>query len=209
MSVSKAGPGVSVKALPPSTRSVTAAAVQSAPTSRTTPASSKPVDSFTSGSKTQGPQLIASNSRPPPTVEVGMIARDAVNDMNRNGNRFYSGAGEASAWAGNVVDNLRDMAGVKDKWWKCEDQAPFVADRINRANIPGVRAGVESSESHSWVVVNVGGTADRLGNVSGGKNYYVDPWASGGDFVKRPGTPYLTVWDQDMIRSNIEPDGPR
>lgn len=207
MSISKAGSGVSVPTILPSTRSVTAAAVQSAPTSKATPSSGKPVDSFASASKTQGPQLIA--SRPPPTVEVGMIARDAVEDMNRNGNRFYSGVGSASAWAGNVVDNARAMVGVQDKWWKCEDQAPFVADRINRANIPGVRAGVESSESHSWVVVNVGGTADRLGNVSGGQNYYVDPWASGGDFVSRPGTPYLTVWDQDMIRSNIEPDGPR
>ncbi len=173
------------------------------------PGDVKKDDSFTSGDKKPSIQPINFNGRPPTTVEVGIVAEEAVEAMNRNGNRFYSGLGSASSWAGNIVDNARNMVGVKDKWWKCEDQAPFVADRINRANIPGVRAGVESSHNHSWVVVNVGGKVDRLGNVSGGTNHYIDPWAVGSEFVAQPATPYMTVWDPSMIRSNIEPDGPR
>jgi hypothetical protein len=147
--------------------------------------------------------------RPAPTVEVAAIAKKAVEDMNKNGNRAYAGGGATTAWAGNIVNNAREMVGVRDPWWKCEDQAPFVANRINQANIPGVRAGVQSSKDHSWVVVNVGGQVDRNGNVHGGKNYYIDPWAVGSDFVKQPATPYTTLWDPGLIRSNIEPDGPK
>jgi hypothetical protein len=88
-----------------------------------------------------------------------------------------------------------------------------LADRINRANIPGVRAGVQNSnshswDSHSWVIVNEGGKVNRDGSVTGGQNYYIDPWASGAKFVGQPGTPVQTIWDPSIIRSNIEPDAP-
>jgi hypothetical protein len=141
---------------------------------------------------------------------VEAIAKKAVEDMNKNGNRAYSFGGAPTAWGGNIVNNAREMLGNRDPWWKCEDQAPFVANRINQANIPGVRAGVESSDDHSWVVVNVGGTVDKNGNVHGGKNYYIDTWAANHQLRGQPAKPTrMTVWDPSMIKSNIEPDGPK
>lgn len=209
---------VATRAVTPSVTSLATTATRSTSTSSTTPQGGKPqvgsttTDSFVGGSKslgTQSTQLVASRSGIPPTVEVGMVARDAVSDMNRNGNRAFSGLGSTSAWFGNIVDNASSMVGVRNRWWKCEDQAPYLAERINQANIPGVRAGVQNSNSHSWVVVNVGGRENRDGSVSGGQNYYIDPWASGADFVRQPETPVMTTWDRSIIRGNIEPDAPR
>lgn len=223
MSVSNRG--VATRAVTPSVTSLATSATRSTSTSSPPPQGGKPqvgsttADSFvgsssskslgTRSTSTQGTQLIASSSGIPPTVAVGMVARDAVDDMNRNGNRAYSGLGSTSAWFGNIVDNASSMLGRRDRWWKCEDQAPYVAERVNQANIPGVRAGVQNSDSHSWVVVNVGGRENRDGSISGGRNYYIDPWASGADFVSQPETPIMTTWDRDIIRGNIEPDAPR
>jgi hypothetical protein len=136
---------------------------------------------------------------------VGEFKR-AVDAMNKNGNRAYGGL----PLVGNVVDNFRDQYGLgKDKWWKCEDQAPFTAEWINRANIPGVRAGIQWDSGHTWVVVNVGGTQNKDGSWDGGVEMYLDPWANHPGSTARPGTPIGTEWNRDMIRSNIEPDAPR
>jgi hypothetical protein len=159
---------------------------------------------------TQSTQVIASGASTPPMILVRIqeVARRAVDDMNRNGNRDFSFLGPPSAWVGNIVDNVSSKVGIENRIWKCEDQAPYLADRINRAGIPGVRAGVQNSNSHSWVIVNVGGKQNWDGSVTGGQNYYIDPWASGDKLVRQPETPAQTIWDESIIRSNIEPDAP-
>jgi len=154
-----------------------------------------------------GQVVVAQNYRPDYTAMSRVVEEftRAVNAMNKNGNRFYGGL----PLIGNVVDNFRDQYGLgKDKWWKCEDQAPFTAEWINRANIPGVRAGIQWDSGHTWVVVNVGGTQNKDGSWNGGVEMYLDPWANHPGSTARPGTPIGTEWNRDMIRSNIEPDAP-
>jgi hypothetical protein len=151
-------------------------------------------------------QFIASGI--PPMTWVGVVAKDAVDRMNRNGHRDFSRLG--APWVGNIVDNASsELLGIQNPVWKCEDQAAYLADWINRANIPGVHAGVQSSHSHSWVIVNEGGKVNWDDSVTGGRNYYIDPWASGDKFVRQPQTPVQTFWNPWLIRSNIESDGPR
>jgi len=138
-------------------------------------------------------------------TRMSQVYTQALDAMNRNGNRDYRNAPAV----GNIVDNAATMAGGTNKWWKCEDQSPFVADRINQANIPNVRAGIQWDSGHTWVVVNVGGTQNRDGSWSGGTEFYLDPWNNKSGPTTRPGNPIATEWDPAMVRSNIEPDGPR
>ena len=167
----------------------------------------KLLGSKSTSTSTQSTQLIASGASIPLITWVGVVAKDVVDRMNRNGHRDFSRLG--APWVGNIVDNVSSKLGIQNPVWKCEDQAAYLADGINRAGIPGVRAGVQNSNSHSWVIVNVDGKENRDGSVTGGQNYYIDPWASGAKFVRQPQTPVQTIWDKGIISSNIEPDAPR
>jgi hypothetical protein len=51
--------------------------------------------------------------------------------------------------------------------WKCEDQAPYIAQQIKRPNIANIEVLIESDKGHTWVMVR---------DTQTGEVRYIDPW---------------------------------
>lgn len=153
------------------------------------------------------PTLLAQASPVDRAQRVASAAFDqAIRDMNANGHRM--GNGVIAAGLGNIARNT----GLNRRMWKCEDQAPFTADRIRSAlraqGITNAHVGLVRTPDlgHTFVVVNVGGTREPPSRsngfdtnvVRGGTNVYFDPWTGAGASRTPPAAVGSVLYDRSL-----------
>lgn len=153
------------------------------------------------------PTLVAQASPVDRAQQVATGAFDqAIRDMDANGHRMGNGA--IAAGLGNIARNT----GLNRRMWKCEDQAPFTADRIQSAlraqGITNAHVGLARTPDlgHTFVVVNVGGTREAPSRangfdanvVRGGTNVYYDPWTGAGASRTPPAAVGSVLYDRSL-----------
>ncbi len=98
---------------------------------------------------------------------VKSVYNQAIKDMVRYEHKIPGGT--LGGALGNIQDNILERHGEDSLRWKCEDQAPYLADQLQIA-IPDAKVYVARAPGlwHSFVVIDL----------PDGVRMYADPWMS-------------------------------